>query len=186
MHPVRAQLLLLDCHSTRADNSSRANSGRFFIQNAIITFVKLSVAGDHAGYALKKILAEQLRSEGHEVLDLGAFDETRSDYPDWAKALGLAIRAGKSERGILLCGSGAGASIAANKMRGIRASVCHDHYSAHQAVEHDDMNVLVLGARVIGQTTALDCAHAFIGATYLGTQPYAERLDKVRQLEDEM
>ena len=148
--------------------------------------MKVALAGDHAGFTLKQTIVDQLRAEGHEVLDLGAYNDTRSDYPDWAKALGQAIRAGQAQRGILLCGSGAGASIAANKMRGIRASVCHDHYSAHQAVEHDDMNILVLGARVIGQTTALDLVHSFLGATYLGTQPYAERLDKVRKMEDEM
>ena len=112
--------------------------------------MKIAVACDHAGFPLKARVVEIIRAAGHEPLDLGTNSTDPVDYPDYARAIGEAIQQGKAERGVLLCGSGVGATVAANKMRGIRAGVCHDTYSAHQGVEHDDMNVLVMGGRVIG------------------------------------
>src|SRR6266545_4618553 len=122
--------------------------------------MKIAVAGDHAGFALKNLVIAQLKLEGHDAIDLGAYNEERSDYPDFAKLVGEAIQQAKVERGIVICGSGVGACVAANKMHGIRACVCHDTYSAHQGVEHDDMNVLVLGSRVIGDELAYEIARA--------------------------
>src|SRR5712692_9438638 len=113
--------------------------------------MKIAMGADHAGCELKRVLAAELRSRGHDVLDLGTHSAEPVDYPDYAAAVGDAVREGRAERGLLICGSGLGASIAANKLPGVRAGLCHDTYSAHQGVEHDDVNVLVLGARVIGQ-----------------------------------
>lgn len=148
--------------------------------------MKLAVAADHGGFALKTTLIETLRAEGQTVLDLGTFSDERVDYPDFAKKVGQAIRAGEAERGIVVCGSGVGAAIAANKMRGIRASVCHDTYSAHQGVEHDDMNVLVLGGRVVGVELAHDICRAFVGAKFNNGERYAARLAKVAAMERDM
>lgn len=145
----------------------------------------VAVGSDHGGYALKVLLVEQLRAEGHQVIDGGAFSAERSDYPDFARFVGEAIQQGRAERGILLCGSGVGACIAANKMRGIRACVCHDTYSARQGVEHDDMNVLVLGGQVIGCELAFDLARAFLGARFKQGERYVARLKKVEALERE-
>jgi len=117
--------------------------------------MKLAIAADHAGFLLKGEVRGYLEQLGHEVIDLGAFNAEPSDYPDFAEAVGRALQAGRAERGILICGSGVGVCVAANKMPGIRACMCHDHYSAHQGVEHDNMNVLVLGARIIGEETGL-------------------------------
>ena len=143
----------------------------------------VAVGSDHGGYALKVLVVEQLQRDGHQVVDGGAFSEERSDYPDFARFVGEALQQGRAERGILLCGSGVGSCIAANKMRGIRASVCHDTYSAHQGVEHDDMNVLVLGARVIGSELAFDLVRAFLGARFSQGERYVARLRKVEALE---
>lgn len=151
----------------------------------IIHRMRIAIAADHGGFSLKAPLIEVLKQEGHEVLDLGAFNAERSDYPDFAKAIGEALQRERAERGVLICGSGVGASIAANKMRGIRASVCHDTYSAHQGVEHDDMNVVVLGARVVGGELASDIVRAFLGATFNGIDRYVARLEKVEQMERE-
>jgi ribose 5-phosphate isomerase B len=148
--------------------------------------MRIAIASDHGGFALKGPLVERLRVAGYEVTDLGAFDDRRSDYPDFAKLVGQALQRGEADRGIVLCGSGVGAAIAANKMRGIRASVCHDAYSARQGVQHDDMNVLVMGARIIGIETAVDCAQEFIRATFLGTPPYTTRLEKVERMEESL
>jgi len=145
--------------------------------------MRVALAADHAGYALKERLRAYLGSRGHEVLDLGAHDETPSDYPDHAQAAGLAILDGRAERGILVCGSGVGAAVAANKIPGVRAGMCHDHYSAHQGVEHDAMNVLALGARVVGEALALEIADAFLAARFDGEERHARRLAKVRALE---
>ena len=127
-----------------------------------------------------------LRHEGHMVLDLGTFSNESVDYPDYARAVGLAIQRGEAERGIVICGSGVGASIAANKMRGIRAAVCHDIYSARQGVEHDDMNVLCLGSRVVGAALAVELVKAFVTARFSGEERYKRRLEKVAALEEEM
>jgi len=149
--------------------------------------VKIAIACDHGGFPLKVIVLSAVRSAGHEPLDLGAFNAEPSDYPDYAEKVGRAIQSGEAARGILLCGSGVGASIAANKMRGIYASVCHDTYSAHQGVEHDDMNVLCIGARVIGAELAKEIVAAFLIARFVGDDPgqerHARRVAKVRMLE---
>jgi RpiB/LacA/LacB family sugar-phosphate isomerase len=146
--------------------------------------MKIVVGSDHAGFALKGELAEALRREGHEVVDVGACSTEPSDYPDWAAAVGRAVLDGTAVRGVLICGSGVGASIAANKLRGVRAAVCHDSYSAHQGVEHDDMNVLVLGSRVVGPALALDLVRAFLSARFSGEERHRRRLAKVKALED--
>jgi RpiB/LacA/LacB family sugar-phosphate isomerase len=145
--------------------------------------MRIVVGSDHAGFALKRQIAEALRREGHEVLDVGAHDAEASDYPDFAEAVGLAVREGRSERGVLVCGSGVGASVAANKLPGIRAAVCHDTYSAHQGVEHDDLNVLVLGSRIVGDALAHELVGAFVRARFTGEERHARRLAKIKALE---
>lgn len=145
--------------------------------------MKIAVGSDHAGFALKQEMAERLRREGHEVVDVGTHSPEPCDYPDFAEALGRAVLAGRAERGVLLCGSGVGASVAANKLRGIRAAVCHDTYSAHQGVEHDDLNVLVLGARIIGPALAEELVRAFLGARFTREERHLRRLAKVLALE---
>jgi len=146
--------------------------------------MKVVVGSDHAGYQLKMAMGEYLRSLGHEVLDVGAYDEKASDYPDFAEKVGRAVLDGKSERGVLICGSGVGASVAANKLRGIRAGMCHDTYSAHQGVEHDNINILVLGSRVIGVALAQDLVKAFMGAKFTNEERHVRRLGKVKVMED--
>ena len=148
--------------------------------------MRIAFAADHAGAVLKDELLVRLLAAGlgHELVDLGGDgSDPTDDYPDFAQRLGNAIVGGEADRGILICGSGVGASVAANKIRGIRAAVCHDTYSAHQGVEHDDMNVLTLGARVIGPEPAFECALAFIGATFSGEVRHQRRLDKVLAIE---
>src|SRR5215471_12393536 len=145
--------------------------------------MRIVVGADHAGYFLKQDVAESLRRDGHDVLDVGTHSPQPVDYPDYALAVGLAITHGLAERGILICGSGVGASIAASKIQGVRAAVCHDTYSAHQGVEHDDMNVLVLGARVIGSELAHELARAYAGARFSGESRHVRRLEKVKALE---
>ena len=150
--------------------------------------MRVAFSADHAGARLKDELIRRIEAAGlgHELVDLGGDGEDPTDdYPDFAQRLGKAIRAGAVDRGILICGSGVGASVAANKIRGVRAAVCHDTYSAHQGVEHDDMNVLTLGARVIGPEPALECAVAFLGATFSGEPRHRRRLDKVLAIEAE-
>ena len=142
------------------------------------------IGSDHAGFALKVAMGELLRSLGHEVLDVGAFNENPSDYPDFAEAVGRAILDGKADRGVLICGSGVGASVAANKVMGIRAGMCHDTYSAHQGVEHDNINVLVLGSRVVGVKLAEDLVKAFLGAKFTQEERHVRRLGKIKALED--
>ncbi len=152
----------------------------------IMTRMRIAIAADHAGFSLKASLVELLKQDGHEVLDLGAFNAERSDYPDFARAVGEALQRGLAERGVLICGSGVGVCIAANKMRGIRACVCHDTYSAHQGVEHDDMNVIVLGARVIGIALASEIVRTFLKARFSNdVERYVARLKKVEQMERE-
>jgi ribose 5-phosphate isomerase B len=145
--------------------------------------MRIALAADHAGYALKQHLLGVVRALGHEVTDLGTDSEAPVDYPDFAEKLGLAVREGRIDRGVLLCGSGVGASVAANKIPGVRAAVCHDGYSAHQGVEHDDMNVLVLGARVIGPALADDLVKTFVAARYTHEERHERRLGKVKALE---
>jgi ribose 5-phosphate isomerase B len=149
--------------------------------------MKVAVACDHGGFPLKEIVLDAVRSAGHESLDLGTFSPDPVDYPDMAVKIADAIRAGQAERGVLLCGSGVGASIAANKIKGIYAGVCHDTYSGHQAVEHDDMNVLCLGARVIGPELSREIVTAFLGAHFTGNEAggerHARRVAKMRELE---
>lgn len=145
--------------------------------------MKIVIASDHAGFPLKQEINAFLTARGHAILDLGAYDTQPADYPDFARSLGEAVRDGRAERGILFCGSGVGASIAANKMAGIRAGVCHDVYSAHQAVEHDDMNVLCLGSRVIGGALAADLVMAFLAAKFTQEERHQRRLNKVLAIE---
>ncbi|MDZ7727153.1 MAG: ribose 5-phosphate isomerase B [Dehalococcoidia bacterium] len=143
------------------------------------------VACDHAGFPLKDTVVEELRELGHEVTDLGAYNEDPTDYPDFAKALGTTVSAGKAERGVLICGSGVGASVAANKVPGVRAALCHDTFSARQGVEDDDMNVLCLGARIIGPETAKEVVRSFQGAHFSDAERHRRRLDKVLAMEAE-
>jgi RpiB/LacA/LacB family sugar-phosphate isomerase len=145
--------------------------------------MRVVVGSDHAGFALKQEIAECLRGDGHEVLDVGTHSTAPADYPDSAEAVGNAVREGQAERGVLICGSGVGASAAANKLPGIRAAVCHDVYSAHQGVEHDDMNVLVLGGRVIGPALAQELVRAYLSARFTGEERHARRLAKLKALE---
>jgi ribose 5-phosphate isomerase B len=145
--------------------------------------MRIVFSADHAGYLLKNELAARLAQQGHEVIDLGTHSAAPVDYPDSAQAVASALVDGQAERGIIVCGSGAGVSIAANKFPGIRAAVCHDTYTAHQAVEHDDMNVLCLGARVVGGALALDLVTAFLGAKFSGEERHQRRLEKIIALE---
>jgi ribose 5-phosphate isomerase B len=145
--------------------------------------MKIVIGSDHAGFQLKVATGDLLRSMNQEVLDVGAFNENPSDYPDFAEAVGRAILDRKAERGVLICGSGVGASVAANKLTGIRAAVCHDTYSAHQGVEHDDMNVLVLGSRIIGVKLAEDLVKAYLAAKFTNEDRHVRRLAKVKALE---
>lgn len=147
--------------------------------------LKVALAADHGGFALKKELVARLRRE-YELLDLGAYTlDPDDDYPDFVSSVTEAIVSGQAERGILICGSGVGACIAANKVPGIRASLCHDTYSAHQGVEHDNMNVLCLGARVIGVELATELVTAFLKASFSGEERHRRRLDKVRAIEQQ-
>lgn len=146
--------------------------------------MRIAVAADHAGYDIKEVVAAHLRVQGHDVLDLGVDTAAvPSDYPDAAAAVAQAIRTGDAERGVLVCGSGVGASVAANKFRGILAAICHDTYSARQGVEHDQMNVLVLGGRIIGEALARDLVDAFIGAEFDGVERHQRRVDKITAIE---
>ena len=145
--------------------------------------MRIALAGDHAGFDMKRELAAILRAQGHDVLDLGTHSTAAVDYPDCAQSVADAVRGGQAERGIIVCGSGAGVSIAANKVPGIRAAVVHDSYTAHQAVEHDDMNVLCLGARVIGLALAEEIAVAFLRATFSHEERHQRRLNKILAIE---
>jgi ribose 5-phosphate isomerase B len=149
--------------------------------------VNVAVAFDHRGVHLREVLLEALRDGGHEIVDLGTdTDAIRLDYPDKAREIGEAVLDGRAERGVFVCGSGVGASVAACKIRGIRAAVCHDVYSAHQGVEHDSMNILCLGSEVVGPSLAVDLVRAFLGARFNGGERYVERLKKVEAMERAM
>ena len=146
--------------------------------------MKIAIASDHAGFPLKEEVREFVAKLGHEVHDLGAFNTEPSDYPDFAVLVGKELMAGTAERGILICGSGVGVCIAANKMPGVRAGMCHDTYSAHQGVEHDEMNVLVLGARIIGSALAFECVESYLKANFIASEPrFIRRLNKVKAIE---
>jgi ribose 5-phosphate isomerase B len=146
--------------------------------------LKLVIASDHAGFSLKEEIRAYLAKAGHEVADLGAYNTEPSDYPDFAEKVGDAIKAGVSARGILICGSGVGVCVAANKIPGIRAGICHDTYSAHQGVEHDDMNVCVLGARIVGSSLAFEIVDRFVGAQFIATEErFVRRYKKVLAIE---
>jgi ribose 5-phosphate isomerase B len=146
--------------------------------------MKIAIGSDHAGFELKEEVRKYIAGLGHEVLDLGAFNAEPSDYPDYAEYVGRALHANNAERGVLICGSGVGVSVAANKMPGIRAAMCHDTYSAHQGVEHDDMNVLVLGARIIGSALAYDVVASYLNAHFQSNEVrFVRRLNKVKAIE---
>jgi ribose 5-phosphate isomerase B len=148
--------------------------------------MKVAVAFDHRGVKLRETILAELDALRHEAIDLGVdAPEPRVDYPDVARKLGGAVIAGEAERGVLVCGSGVGASIAAAKLRGVRAAICHDTYSAHQGVEHDDMNVLCLGSEIVGPSLAAELVRAFVGARFDGGERYVRRLEKVEAIEKE-
>ena len=145
--------------------------------------MKVAVACDHAGFPLKETVLEAIRAAGHEVVDLGTNSTAPVDYPDMAEKAGRAIQRQQVERGIVLCGSGVGAALAASKMIGVRAGVCHDTYSAHQCVEHDDVNMLALGARVIGPDVAVEIVRAFLAAKFTGEERHLRRVNKILAIE---
>ena len=145
--------------------------------------MKITIGSDHAGFALKKVLIDHLTRSGHQLTDVGTDSTAPVDYPDYADAVAQGVVQGRSERGILICGSGVGASVAANKVPGIRAAVCHDSYSARQGVEHDDLNVLVLGSRVVADELARDLCTIFLNARFSGELRHRLRLEKVRKIE---
>lgn len=145
--------------------------------------MRIAIGADHAGFELKEELADFARDLGHQVDDLGTDGPAAVDYPDFAEAVALAVREGRAERGIVVCGSGVGAAVAANKVPGVRAGLCHDTYSAHQGVEHDDVNVLALGARIIGSALAQEVVRAFLGARFSDEERHRRRLGKVEAIE---
>ena len=145
--------------------------------------MRIVLGSDHAGFEMKQNLLSYVRGLGHEALDAGTNSAAPVDYPDYAEAVGAAVKSGKADRGLLICGSGVGASVAANKISGIRAGLCHDTYSAHQGVEHDDINVLVLGSRVIAAELARELVRSFLSAKFTGEERHARRLEKIRKLE---
>ena len=145
--------------------------------------MRITLGSDHAGFELKKILSRHLEQNGYQVTDVGTNSTEPVDYPDYAEAIAKTLLRGESERGILICGSGVGASVAANKIPGIRAGLCHDGYSAHQGVEHDDVNVLVLGARIIGTELAKDLSLTFLNARYTDEERHRRRLAKIVDIE---
>jgi len=145
--------------------------------------VKVAVACDHAGFPLKDTVLDTIRMAGHEVLDLGTDSTASVDYPDFAEKLGRVIQRGEADRGVVICGSGVGAAVAVNKMLGLRAGLCHDTYSAHQCVEHDDVNVLALGGQIIGPEVAVEVVRAFLAAKFTGEERHVRRLNKVLAIE---
>jgi len=166
-------------------NASNADAMHIFNMRGEI--MRIAVATDHGGFPLKETVIESIRAAGHEVLDLGTENLESVDYPDFVEKLGKAIQSGEAERGVLLCGSGIGVAIAANKMKGIYAAICHNIYSAHQGVEHDGMNVMCLGARVIGPEIVKELVPVFLKAEFIGNEPgqerHARRVEKVQAIE---
>ena len=147
--------------------------------------MRVAIGADHAGFKLKEDLSKLLAGQGYAIFDMGTHSESPVDYPDYAAAVGRAVREGRADRGVIVCGSGAGAAIAANKIKGVRAALAHDTYTAHQSVEHDDVNVLALGSRVIGPALAEEVATAFLLARFTGEDRHVRRLEKVKALEAE-
>jgi|TARA_B100001013_G_scaffold239529_1_gene147698 ribose 5-phosphate isomerase B len=148
--------------------------------------MRISVAADHNGYELKNEISEILKRDGHDVIDIGPHSlDPLDDYPDFAKPLAKSVSSGETDRGIMVCGSGVGASVAANKVKGVRAAVCHDIYSAHQGVEHDNMNILCLGSRIVGTEVVRELVSAFISAEYTNEERHARRLNKVIEMEND-
>jgi len=145
--------------------------------------MRIAVGADHAGYPLKVEVVRFLEEEGHEVTDLGTHSTDPVDFPMYARQVGQAVQLGKADRGVLVCGSGVGACVAANKLRGIRAALCHDTYTAHQGVEHDDVNVLCLGGRVVGPALAYDIVRSWLTARYIGTGRHKRRVDQILEIE---
>jgi ribose 5-phosphate isomerase B len=145
--------------------------------------MRVAIGADHAGVRYKRILADELREAGHEVLDLGTDSTESVDYPDYARAVAEAVKDGRAERGVVVCGSAVGVTVTANKVPGVRAGTCHDTYSARQGVEHDDMNVLCLGERVVGAEVAREVLHAFLDARFSGAERHRRRLDKLKEVE---
>jgi ribose 5-phosphate isomerase B len=145
--------------------------------------MKVAITSDHAGFHLKQALLAVIESEGHEVVDLGTNSEVSVDYPDFALKIALIVANHDVERGIFVCGSGVGGSVAANKVPGVRAGLCHDTYSAHQGVEHDNMNILCLGSRVVGKELAIELCRAFLNAEYSGEKRHEQRLEKLAEIE---
>jgi len=144
----------------------------------------VAIGTDHGGFALKSAIVDAIKSAGHTVIDCGAFElQPDDDYPDFAAAVAQAVAGGKAQRGVLICGSGVGAAVAANKVRGVRSALCHDTFSAHQGVEDDDMNVIALGARVIGPSLAVELVRTFLAAEFSGAERHRRRLEKVKRLE---
>ena len=146
--------------------------------------MRIAIGSDHAGFHMKGTLVERLRENGHDVVDVGTDSDAAVDYPDYAEAVAVAVRRGGVDRGVIICGSGVGATVAANKVPGVRAAACHDTYSAHQGVEHDDMNILVLGARIVGAALAVEVLEAFLGARFSEEERHRRRLGKIRRLEE--
>jgi ribose 5-phosphate isomerase B len=145
--------------------------------------MRIALAADHAGFGLKQVIAGALEQEGATIIDLGTHDTLPVDYPDLARALGASIVGGQADRGIIICGSGVGACVAANKIKGIRAGLCHDTYSAHQGVEHDDINVLCIGSRIIGTALAMEIVHTFLGAMFSYEDRHVRRVNKILDIE---
>ncbi len=146
--------------------------------------MRIAIGADHGGFPLNERIVEELKSTGHEVIDFGTHDGSQTDdYPDYARKVGESVQSGEAEREILVCGSGVGASVAANKLKGVRACLCHDTYSAHQGVEHDDINVLCLGARIVGSHLALELVRAFLAARFTNEERHVRRLKKITEME---
>jgi ribose 5-phosphate isomerase B len=147
--------------------------------------MRVVIGSDHAGFPLKALVVEHVRSLGHEVMDVGSHDEKPVDFPDIARQVTGAITARKAERGLMVCGTGVGASIAANKVKGIRAAVCHDVHSAHQSVEHDDVNVMCIGAQIVGAWLAKDLIQAYLDAEFSTEEDFRRRVEKLHQMDEE-
>jgi ribose 5-phosphate isomerase B len=147
--------------------------------------MRLAIGSDHAGWSLKNTVIEHIRSLGHEIVDVGSFDENPVDFPDIAREVARKVTSGEVDRGIMVCGTGVGASIAANKMKGIRAAVCHDIHSAHQSVEHDDVNVMCIGAQIVGPWLAKDLISSYLSATFSTDEDFRRRVDKLHAMDAE-